>query len=63
MLQRRDGRTVNSPVFWSYPTWVTWTGFSGAEMVGFLGVPTRLFMKLEKPLFFLSLFVSRASSL
>jgi hypothetical protein len=32
-------------------------------MVGFLGVPTKLFMKLEKPLFFLSLFVSRASSL
>jgi hypothetical protein len=21
------------------PTWVTWTGFSGAEMMGFFGVP------------------------
>ena len=55
--------TVNSPVLESYPTWVTCTGFSGAEMVGLRGVPTKLFIKLEKPLFFFSLLLSRASSL
>lgn len=33
---------------------MTWTGFSGAEINGFLGEPTRLVMKPEKPDFFLS---------
>lgn len=30
-----------------------WTGFSGAEIRGFLGDPTKLVMKPEKPDFFL----------
>ena len=42
---------MNWPVTLSYPTWVTCTGFSGAEMVGFFCEPTRLFMKPEKPPF------------
>lgn len=46
--------TVNWPVELSYPTCVTWTGFSGAEINGFFGDPTRLFMKPENPDFFLS---------
>jgi hypothetical protein len=33
---------------------VTWTGFSGAEIRGFFGDPTKLFIKPEKPDFFLS---------
>lgn len=32
---------------------MTCTGFSGAEINGFFGEPTRLFMKPEKPDFFL----------
>lgn len=53
--------TVNSPVSVSYPTCVTWTGFSGADMAGLRG-DDRL-KKLEKPLFFLSALFSFASSL
>ena len=55
--------TVNSPVSVSYPTCVTWTGFSGADIAGLFGLPTRLFMKLENPVFFLGTLVSFASSL
>ena len=32
---------------------MTWTGFSGAEIVGFFGELTRLVMNVEKPDFFL----------
>lgn len=56
--------TVNSPDSGSYPTCVTCTGFSGADMAGLLGAPTKLFIKLENPLFFLNTFpLSFASSL
>lgn len=48
-------RTVNCPVLESYPTCVTCTGFSGADMAGRFGAPTNEFIKLEKPLFFLVL--------
>ena len=34
---------------------MTWTGFSGAEIKGFFGDPTKLFIKPEKPDFFLSM--------
>jgi hypothetical protein len=32
---------------------VTWTGFSGAEIVGFFGELTKLVMNVENPDFFL----------
>jgi hypothetical protein len=51
----REFHTVNWPVELSLPTCVTWTGFSGAEMSGFFGDPTKLVMKPEKPDFFLSM--------
>ena len=44
--------TVNWPVSLSKPTWVTWTGFSGAEIFTLRGEPRTLLTKLEKPLFF-----------
>ena len=44
---------MNWPVELSYPTCVTCTGFSGAEMTGFLGDPTSVLMRPEKPDFFL----------
>lgn len=46
--------TVNCPVSLSKPTWVTCTGFSGADILTLFerGEPKTLPIKLENPLFF-----------
>jgi hypothetical protein len=49
-----DILTINFPVSLSYPTWVTCTGFSGAEILTRRGDPTKLFINPENPVFFLS---------
>ena len=51
--KRNREANVNWPVELSYPTCVTCTGFSGTEMTGFLGDPTSVLMRPEKPDFFL----------
>ena len=43
---------MNWPVSLSNPTWVTCTGFSGADIFTLRGEPRTLFTKLENPLFF-----------
>jgi hypothetical protein len=55
--------TVNCPVELSYPTCVRWIGFSGADIIGFFGDPTKLVMKPENPEFFLSMLGSLLSLL
>lgn len=53
-MQTQFRHTVNCPVSLSYPTCVTWTGFSGAEILTPLerGEPKTLPMKDDIPLFF-----------